>query len=303
MDIRKRAMARLGAGESVRTVAEALDVAMSSVVKWSQRQRATGSCALARMGGNNPHVLKEKDRAFIRQRMAGEAHVTLRGLQAELAARGTKASYGAIWNFVHGEGLTFKKTSLADEQLRPDIAHRRKRWKRLQLRLDPDRLVFIDETWVKTDMAPLRGWSQCGSLLKGQAPRGRWRTSTFLTALRKDAITAPFVYDGPINGEIFRAYVEQVLVPTLRPGDIVVMDNLGSHKGKAVRAMIQKAGARLWFLPAHSLDLNPIEQVFAKHKHLLRKAQQRTTERTWQCIGQLLSRFSPGECANYLANS
>lgn len=111
MDIRKRAMARLAAGQSARAVADALDVAVSSVVKWSQRLRATGSCAPARMGGNNPPVLKEKDRAFIRQRLAGEAHVTLRGLQAELAARGTKASYGAIWNFVHGEGLTFKKNS------------------------------------------------------------------------------------------------------------------------------------------------------------------------------------------------
>ena len=121
--------------------------------------------------------------------------------------------------------------------------------------------------------------------------------------MRKDAVTAPFVYDGPINGEVFRAYVEQVLVPVLRPGDIVVMDNLGSHKGKAVRAMIRKAGARLWFLPAYSPDLNPIEQVFAKLKQLLRKAQQRTQEKTWQCIGQLLSRFPPQECANYLANS
>lgn len=109
MDIRERAMAKLAVGQSVRAVAEALDVAVSSVVKWSQRQRATGSCAPARMGGNNPPVLKEKDREFIRRRLAGEAHATLRGLQAELAARGTKASYGAIWNFVHAEGLTFKK--------------------------------------------------------------------------------------------------------------------------------------------------------------------------------------------------
>lgn len=173
----------------------------------------------------------------------------------------------------------------------------------MQRRLDPNRLVFIDETWVRTDMAPLRGWSRCGSRLKGYAPFGRWRTSTFLAALRRDAVTAPFVYDGPINGEVFRAYVEQVLVPTLRPGDIVVMDNLGSHKGKAVRAMIQKAGARLWFLPPYSPDLNPIEQAFSKLKHLMRKAQQRSQERTWQCIGQLLSQFLPQECANYLANS
>jgi putative transposase len=134
-------------------------------------------------------------------------------------------------------------------------------------------------------------------------PHDRRRTSSLLAALRRNAITAPFFYDGPINGKAFRAYVEAVLVPALGPGDIVVMDNLGSHKGKAVRAMIRQAGARLWFLPPYSPDLNPIEQVFAELKHLMRNAQQRTQERTWQCIGHLLSRFSPAECANYLANS
>jgi len=183
------------------------------------------------------------------------------------------------------------------------VVRRRKRWKSLQRRLDPDRLVFIDETWVKTNMAPLRGWGPCGQRLPGRAPFGHWNTSTFLAALRRDAITAPCVFDGPINGEAFRAYVEQVLVPTLQPGDIVVMDNLGSHKGKAVRSMIRKAGARLFFLPPYSPDLNPIEQVFAKLKHMLRKAQERTTERSWRRIAELLDCFSKTECANYIANA
>ena len=126
---------------------------------------------------------------------------------------------------------------------------------------------------------------------------------TFLAALRCDRIDAPFVLDGPINGEWFLAYVEQVLVPTLSPGDVVVMDNLGSHKGKAVRRAIRRAGAHLIFLPPYSPDLNPIEQVFAKLKTLLRKAAERTVEATWRRIGQLLDRFSPAECANYLVNS
>ncbi len=183
------------------------------------------------------------------------------------------------------------------------MARRRKRWKALQAGLDPDRLVFIDETWVKTNMAPLRGWSRRGQRLPGYAPHGHWKTSTFLAALRKDGVTAPFVFPGPINGAIFRLYVEQVLVPTLRPGDIVVMDNLGSHKGKAVRAMIRAAGARLWFLPPYSPDLNPIEQVFSKLKHLLRKARERSRERTWNRIGQLLTLFPPDECKNYIVNA
>src|SRR6202008_1126261 len=135
--------------------------------------------------------------------------------------------------------------------------------------------------------------------LVAKAPHGRWRTLPFLAALRHDRIEAPGVIDGPINGESFLAYVEQMLVPTLRPGDIVVIDNLGSHKSKAVRRAIRAAGARLFFLPPYSPDLNPIEQVFAKLKTLLRKAAERTVEATWRRIGVLLQSFSPQECANY----
>ena len=126
---------------------------------------------------------------------------------------------------------------------------------------------------------------------------------TFLAALRYDRITAPCVFDGPINGESFRAYVEQFLVPTLRPGDIVIMDNLGSHKGSAIRNAIRAAGARLFFLPPYSPDLNPIEQVFAKLKTLLRKAEERTVDGVWRRIGNLLQSFTSDECANYLRNA
>lgn len=142
-----------------------------------------------------------------------------------------------------------------------------------------------------------------GERLRAKVPHGHWRTLTFLAALRLDRIEAPCVIDGPINGEAFRAYVEQVLVPTLRPGDLVIMDNLGSHKSEAVRAAIRAAGARRFFLPPYSPDLNPIEQVFAKLKHLLRKAQTRTVEATWRSIGSLIDRFTPSECANYFRNA
>jgi len=152
-------------------------------------------------------------------------------------------------------------------------------------------------------MAPLRGWSKRGSKLVAKAPFGKWRTLTFIAALRYDRIDAPCVLDGPINGESFTAWVEHFLVPTLSPGDIVIMDNLGSHKGQAARQAIRAAGARLLFLPPYSPDLNPIEQVFAKLKHLLRKAAERTVEATWQRIGQLLDHFPPHECAAYLRNS
>jgi transposase len=152
-------------------------------------------------------------------------------------------------------------------------------------------------------MAPLRGWATRGERLKTKVPHGHWRTLTFLAALRIDRIEAPCVIDGPINGEMFRAYVDKFLVPTLRPGDIVIMDNLGSHKSEAVRTAIRAAGARRFFLPPYSPDLNPIEQVFAKLKHLLRKARARTVEATWRHIGSLIDRCAPGECANYFRNA
>jgi transposase len=183
------------------------------------------------------------------------------------------------------------------------VARKRDRWHRHQGKLDPSRLVFIDETWAKTNMTRTHGRCLRGARLLAKVPHGRWRTLTFLAALRCDAVTAPCVVDGPINGVTFLAYVEQVLVPSLRPGDIVIMDNLGSHKGAGVRRAIRAAGAKLFFLPPYSPDLNPIEQVFAKLKTLLRKAEERTVEATWKRIGQLLDAFSPQECANYLVNS
>ena len=192
---------------------------------------------------------------------------------------------------------------VAGERDRPDVARKRAQWIKYRHRIDPCRLVFIDETWTKTNMAPLRGWAPCGERLIAKVPHGRWKTTTFLAALRHDRIDAPWLLEGPIDGESFRTYVEKVLLPTLREGDIVIMDNLGSHKGKAVRALIRSAGAKLFFLPKYSPDLNPIEQVFAKLKHLLRKAAARTVEAICVAVGQLLGTFSAEECANYFSNS
>jgi len=152
-------------------------------------------------------------------------------------------------------------------------------------------------------MATLRSWAPCGTRLTAKVPHGHWKTTTFLAALRYDRIEAPWVLDGPIDGESFAIYVEKVLLPTLQPGDIVIMDNLGSHKGKAVRALIRSRGAKLFFLPKYSPDLNPIEQVFAKLKHRLRKAQARSYDGLLDAVGKLLDTYAPDECANYLRNS
>src|SRR5262245_5373713 len=152
-------------------------------------------------------------------------------------------------------------------------------------------------------MAPLRGWAPVGQRIRAKVPHGHWKTMTFLAALRHDGVSAPWLIDGPINGERFRLYVETVLTPSLRPGDIVIMDNLGSHKGKAVRRAIREAGAKLIFLPKYSPDLNPIEQFFAKLKHWLRKAAKRSVETVCQAIGEILTRTTSNECSSYFAQA
>jgi putative transposase len=196
-----------------------------------------------------------------------------------------------------------KKTAYGDEQTRPDVARKRYWWRKYLTRLDISRLVFIDETWTKTNMAPLRGWGMKGKRLIGWAPHGRWKTLTFLAAMRADGITAPWLLNGPIDGESFLTYVREVLVPTLRKGDIVVMDNLGSHKAKATRQAIREVGARLIFLPPYSPDLNPIEQFFAKLKHLLRKAKERTEEAVNDRIKLIIKATSKTECQNCIRNA
>ncbi len=172
------------------------------------------------------------------------------------------------------------------------MARKRARWKRLQGRIDAGRLIFVDETWAKTNMTRTHGRAKRGQRLVARVPHGRWLTMTFLAGLRTDGITAPCVIDGPINGTIFLAWVKQFLVPTLKPGDVVVLDNLGSHKSQTVRRAIRQAGAHLLFLPPYSPDLNPIEQAFTKLKTLLRKADERSVAAVWNRIGALLENFS-----------
>ena len=163
--------------------------------------------------------------------------------------------------------------------------------------------MFIDETWIKTNMTRPRGRAPRGQRLVAAVPHGHWKTSTFIAALRHDALVAPGVFEGAINGELFLAYVEQVLVPTLQADDIVIMDNLGSHKVAGVRAAIEAAGAQLVYLPSYSPDLNPIEQVFAKLKAVLRAKAIRTVEALWNALAQITDALAPAECANYLRNA
>jgi transposase len=185
------------------------------------------------------------------------------------------------------------------EQERPDLLRRRRDWFDRQLDLDPARLVFIDETGLSTKMSRLRGRALCGRRCRSPIPHGHWKTTTFTGALRLSGMTAPMVLDGAMNGVAFQAYVQQVLVPTLAPGDIVIMDNLPAHKAEGVRQAIEGAECRLLYLPPYSPDFNPIEKAFAKLKAILRAKAERTVDALWGTVGQVVTMFEQQECANY----
>ena len=192
-----------------------------------------------------------------------------------------------------------KKVLRAAEQDRPDVASRRTEWRAEMPQMRPERLVFLDETWASTNMTRRYGRCMRGQRLVHPVPHGHWKTTTFVVVLRMDGLTAPTVIDGAMNGEVFEAYVRQQLVPTLRPGDVVIMDNLSSHKREDVRLAIESAGATLRYLPPYSPDLNPIELMFAKLKALLRREEERQVDALWAFLGKAIDAFSPQECRNY----
>lgn len=192
---------------------------------------------------------------------------------------------------------------LPSEQRRADVARARQRWRRLQPVLARRRLIFLDETGATTNMVRRYGRAPRGQRVPGQAPYGHWKTTTFVAGLTREGFIAPLVIDGPMNSAIFTAYVQQMLAPELRPGDILVLDNLSSHKGSEARMAVEASGARLLFLPPYSPDLNPIEMAFAKLKNALRTAAERSRDALWHRIGLLIDDFTPSECQNYLRHA
>ncbi len=291
-------------GMSCRGAARRYEVSESIAVKWLERYHGDGAREPIGHGGHRPSALMPH-RDFLETARAGQPDITLQALcDRLLAERAVKADTSMMSRFFRRIGITLKKKTLvAREQDRPDISRHRARWRTYQRLIDPKRLVFIDETWTKTNMTRLCGWAPNGRRLVDKVPHGHWKTATFLAALRNDCIEAPCLFDGPINGERFQAYVEQFLVPTLKPGDVVILDNLGSHTGKVVRKAIRDIGARLVFLPKYSPDLNPIEQVFAKLKTFVRKRAPRTLDTISNTIADGLKTVLPCECANYLAHA
>ena len=237
-------------------------------------------------------------------RVAEKDDITMPELAAELmAATGTRAD-PARSRLAHSQRLPLQKTLLASEQDRPDVRQAREEWtatRQPRMRLEPHRLVFLDETGTTTKMTRLRGRCLKGQRLRSKAPFGHWKTQTFIAGLRCHGLTAPFVVDAPMNRRIFETYVETQLVPTLEKGDVVILDNLSAHKSPVAEQAIRAKGAWILFLPPYSPDLNPIEMAFAKLKVHLRRRAIRTIDALWQAIGQICDLFEPAECRNYFA--
>jgi len=301
-DLRDRVMEAALSGPSLRQAAARFDIGVSTVIGWFRRLRESGEHSARRQG--RPRGLKlDLHKDFLLPLIEAEPDMTIEKLQERLRDdRGVTASAGTIWTFLDRSRLTFKKKSAhASEQDRPDVLKQREDWFEGQLDLDPAKLVFIDETWASTNMAPMYGWAPKGERLRAGIPHGHWKRTTFIAGLRLTGLTAPMVLDGSIKGKTFLDYVRRVLVPTLSPGDIVTADNLSSHKSEQVREAIEAAGATLRFLPPYSPDLNPIEKAFAKLKALLRRAAERSVDALQKTIMRLARLFTPTECANFFA--
>lgn len=299
-DLRERVFAAADDGEPVGRIATMLRVSVSYVSKVLSRRRLTGQTEARRQ---RCHVVPKLSglHPAIEAQVSRRPDATIAELRAWLLeTHKVSASTGLINKTLAALDLTFKKKSLyAAEQEREAVAKARIEWREQQPELTPSKLVFIDESSVKTNMTRRYGRAKCGHRLVAAVPHGHWKTTTFVGALRCDGLTAPLVIDGAINGDLFLAYVEQVLVPTLQPGDVVIMDNLRVHKMAGVREAIEAAGAKLLFIPPYSPDLNPIELAFSKLKALLRAKAIRTADALWKALGDLCGSFSPVECNNY----
>lgn len=302
-DLRERVVAAIEAGHTRVKVAKLYNMALSTVGGIIKRKRDTGSVSPDKFGGYKTFTLEpHTDR--VKELVAEQPDITLAEIQVRLAKEKVKVSQSGIFRFLRHINLTFKKKSLhAAEQDRPDVAAARKALRKEQKILDPKQLVFIDETAATTKMTRLYGRAPQGKRLVDKVPHGHWKTTTFICALRYDGVTAPFMLDGPMDGPHFLAYVEQILAPTLKKGQIVFLDNVSTHKVDGVEEAIAARGACAIFLPAYSPDLNPIEQLFARLKSFLRKMKARTVEQLWRAIASFLKGVSKEECKAYLANS
>ncbi|MFN0191978.1 MAG: IS630 family transposase [Aestuariivirga sp.] len=302
-DLRDRVVAAVGSGMSRRAAARRFAVSESSAVRWAGRAAREGSCAARQLGRPAGKGPLSDHLAFLIAQVEAEPDITMPELAARLVSRrGISANPASLSRLLCRAGFTYKKTVMASECDRPDVAERRRLWitgRQPHMRRTPWRLVFIDETSVTTKMTRLRGRALRGQRLKARAPAGRWRTQTFIAGLRSDRLTAPWIINGAIDREAFDTYVETQLAPALGKGDVVILDNLSVHLSAKAEASLRSRGSWMLFLPQYSPDLNPIEMAFSKLKAYLRKAAARTFDDLTAAVGDICRLYQSEECWNY----
>ncbi len=301
-DLRERVVgAVVEGGMSRNAAAKRFGVSIASAVRWVARFKAKGEISPAPTGGDRRSGRIEAHRNYLLGLIRRQPDMTLLEIQERLIANcGERFSSSVIWRFFDRHEITFKKRPrMPRSSGAPDVQKQRWDWFAGQLDLDPTKLVFIDETWASTNMARKRGRCRRGRRLRAAIPHGHYKTITLLAGLRLSGLVAQKAFDRPINAASFEEWVEKYLVPTLSKGDIVVMDNLSSHKGPKVEQLIKAAGAELRYLPPYSPDMNPIEKAYSKLKAFLRKIAERTVAGLLIALDACSDIFKPAECANY----
>lgn len=296
-DLRLKVLAAYELKMKTSEIARAFTVCPAWARRVKQRFRESGEVEARPMGGAR-HI--KIDREQLARLVAEHPDATLAEL-CELID--VECSQSGIGYALQSLDITLKKTIHAAEQDRPDVAARREEWRRWIEDVDIECLIFIDETWAKTNMTRLRGRAPRGERLIDKTPHGHWKTTTLIGALDCRGLRCSTVVDGAVNRDVFEAFVEQILLPQLRPGDIVVMDNLSSHKGERVTELIESVGAKVRYLPPYSPDLNPIEMIFSKIKQLLRSLACRTVARLWRAMQSVLDCVSPSDALNCFAHA
>lgn len=299
--LRVRVVAFVEEGHSHREAARHFRVSPRFVNNLMILKRATGSLAPRRQGHLGGGKLNAHD-AWMRERLAENGELTLDELCVELAGRSVLVHRSNVGRFLHRLGLSHKKSLRASEHRRPEIARARELWTRRRRRFFNKalaRLIFIDETSTNTKLTKRSGWSPRGRRYRSHAPFGSWKTQTFIAGLRSHGMVAPWIVNAPMNRRIFDTRVETQLAPTLSPGDVVILDNVGFHRSERAEELVKARGAWLLFLPPYSPDLNPIEMAFSKLKTLLRKRAARSFDAIAQALGDICNLFSVTECRNY----
>ena len=304
MDIREKVVKAIAGGMSRRQAAARFDIGPATAVRWAKRVETTGDVAPMKMGGDRRSQRIEAHADFILAQLKQQPDLTILELREKIRERhGVGFGHATVWRFLARHNITRKKkTGHASEQEREDVADSREAWFEGQLDLDPSKLVFLDETAVSTNMARRFGWALRGERCRMSVPFG-WKTKTLVAALRWDRVDAPMTIDGALDGAEFLAYVEQVLAPTLSAGEMVLMDNVATHKVAGVKEAIEAKGAHVVYLPRYSPDFNPIEKPFSKIKTILERIAARTVDALDAAVGEALQSFTSQECMNYFASS